>query len=67
MNLGAVFFVGNLTCSLYATHLAHPVLCRPTHFNIAGYASEINTRQPDMADQITSQFGGLLSYVMFTH
>ncbi len=24
----------------YATHLAHPVLCRPTHFNISGYASE---------------------------
>ncbi len=23
----------------YATHLAHPVLCRPTHFNISGYAS----------------------------
>ncbi len=23
----------------YATHLAHPVLCRPTHFNIFGYAS----------------------------
>ncbi len=24
----------------YATHLAHPVLCRPTHFNISGYASD---------------------------
>ncbi len=24
----------------YATHLAHPFLCRPTHFNISGYASE---------------------------
>ncbi len=23
----------------YATLLAHPVLCRPTHFNISGYAS----------------------------
>ncbi len=23
----------------YATHLAHPVLCRPTHLNISGYAS----------------------------
>ncbi len=23
----------------YATHLAHPFLCRPTHFNISGYAS----------------------------
>ncbi len=22
----------------YATHLAHPVLCRPTHLNISGYA-----------------------------
>ncbi len=21
----------------YATHLAHPVLCRPTHLNIYGY------------------------------
>ncbi len=28
----------------YATHLAHPVLCRPTHFNISGYASV-----PDMS------------------
>ncbi len=26
----------------YATHLAHPVLCRPTHFNISGYASGAN-------------------------
>ncbi len=24
----------------YATHLAHPFLCRPTHFNISGYASD---------------------------
>ncbi len=23
----------------YATHLAHPVLCRPTHLNMSGYAS----------------------------
>ncbi len=23
----------------YARHLVHPVLCRPTHFNISGYAS----------------------------
>ncbi len=23
----------------YDTLLAHPVLCRPTHFNISGYAS----------------------------
>ncbi len=45
MNLGAVFCVGNLTCSFsYATHLAHPVLCRPTHFNISGYASVTNIR-----------------------
>ncbi len=28
----------------YATHLAHPVLCRPTHFNISGYASVTNIR-----------------------
>ncbi len=27
----------------YATLLAHPVLCRPTHFNISGYASGINS------------------------
>ncbi len=26
----------------YATHLAHPVLCRPTHFNISGYASALD-------------------------
>ncbi len=25
----------------YATHLAHPVLCRPTHLNISGYASAL--------------------------
>ncbi len=25
----------------YAAHFAHPVLCRPTHFNISGYASDI--------------------------
>ncbi len=25
----------------YATHLAQPVLCRPTHFNISGYASAL--------------------------
>ncbi len=28
----------------YATHLAHPVLCRPTHLNISGYASAIQFR-----------------------
>ncbi len=28
----------------YATHLAHPVLCRPTHFNISGYASAFRPR-----------------------
>ncbi len=34
----------------YATHLAHPVLCRPTHFNISGYASALQS--PDqMVDQ----------------
>ncbi len=27
----------------YATHLAHPVLCRPTHFNISGYASGLKS------------------------
>ncbi len=26
----------------YATHLAHPVLCRPTHLKISGYASASN-------------------------
>ncbi len=29
----------------YATLLAHPVLCRPTHFNISGYASGSNWKQ----------------------
>ncbi len=28
----------------YATHLAHPFLCRPTHFNISGYASAVHPR-----------------------
>ncbi len=27
----------------YATLLAHPVLCRPTHFNISGYASVVQS------------------------
>ncbi len=27
----------------YATHLAQPVLCRPTHLNISGYASDTTT------------------------
>ncbi len=26
----------------YATHLAHPVLCRSTHLNISGYASAVD-------------------------
>ncbi len=26
----------------YATLLAHPVLCRTTHFNISGYASAMD-------------------------
>ncbi len=29
----------------YATLLAHPVLCRPTHFNISGYASGYNSME----------------------
>ncbi len=37
----------------YATHLAHPVLCRPTHFNISGYAS---ASRPAAADLIPSEF-----------
>ncbi len=40
MNLGAVFFCWQFDMQFsYATHLAHPVLCRPTHLNISGYAS----------------------------
>ncbi len=44
MNLGAVFFCWqfDMQCS-YATHLAHPVLCSSTHFNISGYASALET------------------------
>ncbi len=42
MNLGAVFFCWLFDMQFsYATHLAHPVLCRPTHFNISGYASAL--------------------------
>ncbi len=36
----------------YATHLAHPVLCRPTHFNISGYASAQTIQDGDSMDNI---------------
>ncbi len=41
MNLGAVFFCCqfDMQFSYATTHLAHPVLCRPTHINISVYAS----------------------------
>ncbi len=45
MNLGAVFFCWQFDMQFsYATHLAHPVLCRPTHLNISGYASGSEAR-----------------------
>ncbi len=37
----------------YATHLAHPVLCRPTHLNISGYASDADAYCFDRGKQDT--------------
>ncbi len=28
---------------VYAKHLAHPIVCRPTHLNIYGYTSALNS------------------------
>ncbi len=43
----------------YATHLAHPVLCRPTHFNISGYASGVCVCVCDWVMVIVTLFSGV--------
>ncbi len=39
----------------YATLLAHPVLCRPTHFNISGYASGSHCHDKNRCESYVSK------------
>ncbi len=56
----------------YATHLAHPVLCRPTHLNISGYASARCTllilyKEPDSLPRTVTWEPTLLPSMFLIH